>query len=160
MPKRDRDAEGRPSYAGPRDRHGRPQPRGSADAPEHRADLPEAVDDAICLGADLFDRQQFFEAHELFEHVWKSSEIAAEEREFWKAVTQVCVGFCHVQRGNVKGARSVLARAVGVLEGDRNDHRSVDGRTLAAAASDVASRITADADVGTVRFPRFPIARR
>jgi len=156
MSKRDRDAEGRPTYAGARDQYGRPRPRGSADALRQRVHPPNEVEEAIRLGADLFDQHRFFEAHELFEHVWKSDEIAGGETRFWKAVTQVCVGFCHVQRGNSDGARSVLARAARVLESDRRVLRNVDGTALAVGARAVYSLLAAHAEADEVQFPRFP----
>lgn len=156
---RDRDVEGRPSYAGPRDELGRPLPPGSADALSPRVEPPTTTRDAIRLGAALFDQRRFFEAHEMFEHVWKSDELDAAEAEFWKAVTQVCVGLCHVQRANPDGACSVLTRAAEALDEDRRVLRDVDGGALADAARDVASRLASGIGAGAIEFPQFPIAR-
>jgi predicted metal-dependent hydrolase len=106
----------------------------------------------------LFDRKKFFEAHELFEQLWKSEEADAADRDFWKAITQVCVGFCHVQRGNASGARSVLDRAARKLDRYPSAPRSIDAQALAASARSVARKLAAGANLDDLEFRRFPRA--
>jgi len=60
-------------------------------------------------GIDLFNRGEFFNAHEMLEDVWRTA--PGEERKFLQGLIQVAVAFHHHSRGNVAGARSVLARA-------------------------------------------------
>jgi predicted metal-dependent hydrolase len=60
-------------------------------------------------GLELFNQGEFFEAHEVLEDVWRAA--AAPERKFLQGLIQVAVGLHHYSRGNVAGARSVLARA-------------------------------------------------
>jgi len=56
-------------------------------------------------GVDLFNREEFFEAHEVVEDLW--NETAGEEREFLKGFIQAAVALEHHRRGNPKGLRSV-----------------------------------------------------
>ncbi|AFT98202.1 hypothetical protein O3I_001200 [Nocardia brasiliensis ATCC 700358] len=50
-----------------------------------------------------------FNAHEVLEAAWKNGPFA--ERMLWQALAQLAVGVTHIQRGNPKGARTLLTRA-------------------------------------------------
>ena len=142
-PDRDRNAEARPENARPRDRFGAPLPRGSVDELAHRQEPEEVVSsvaEALAHAVALFDQQRFFEAHEFLEYVWKSDEIAAGDRDFWKGVTQVAVGCCHVQRGNTTGAVTLLERATRYL----SPYPSIYGGVAADALAAAALRLAAD----------------
>jgi len=64
-------------------------------------------------GIALFNRGEFFEAHEVLEDVWRAAPAA--ERKFLQGLIQIAVALHHHSRGNSVGARSLLARAVGNL---------------------------------------------
>ena len=116
--------------------------------------LPISTDAAIDEGAALFDDERFFEAHERFELVWKARDIAETDRNFWKGVTQVAVGCCHVQRGNARGAIALLRRATRYLE-PRTVSR-VDGAALIRLALDLAASVDRGGVAAVRSFPRFP----
>lgn len=121
-----------------RDRLGRPLPAGSRDELPEREDperLALSIAEAIERAVALFDAERFFEAHEFFEYVWKSPGTPAGERRFWRGVTQVAVGCCHLQRGNRRGAVAVLERARRNLDGYPDEHGGVDARGLRAFAA-------------------------
>ena len=67
------------------------------------------MDEAYERGLELFNRGEFFDAHEVLEDVWRAA--PAVERKFLQGLIQVAVGLHHHSRGNVIGARSLLARA-------------------------------------------------
>jgi uncharacterized protein len=143
-----------------RDRLGRPAPPG---APDDAALPVEAFSgsaaEAFEAGVRRFDEGRFFEAHELFEYVWRSREVEPSDRPFWKGVTQVAVGYCHVQRGNARGALALLARAVRNLESFPPRHRGVDARALAEGARAIARDVGArGAAIPELAFPAFPRA--
>ena len=60
-------------------------------------------------GMELFNRGEFFDAHEVLEDVWRAS--PPPEKKFLQGLIQVAVGLHHHSRGNLAGARSLLARA-------------------------------------------------
>ena len=60
-------------------------------------------------GLELFNRGEFFDAHEVLEDVWRAAPAA--EKRFLQGLIQVAVGLHHYSRGNLAGARSLLARA-------------------------------------------------
>ncbi|MBA3915218.1 MAG: DUF309 domain-containing protein [Acidobacteriales bacterium] len=63
-------------------------------------------------GIALFNHGDFFEAHEVWEDVWRAAPVP--EKKFLQGLIQVAVAFVHYQRGNLVGARSLLRR------GERN----------------------------------------
>jgi uncharacterized protein len=156
---RERDEQGRPANARPRDGFGRPLPRGAHDALAHAAEPAEVVDtmeEALAEAQRLFDEERFFEAHEFLEHIWKSAWVEPGDKTFWKGVTQVAVGCCHVQRGNARGARTLLLRAADYLDEYPPRHQGLDARALAAGARSVAAQVEAEGATPACAFPRFP----
>lgn len=105
---RDRDDQGRARNARPRDAAGRPLPRGAAGVERVPEDLVLEPDDAVAEAQRLLDEGLPFQAHEILEGVWKAA--GPETRELWRALAQVAVGLTHAQRGNARGAVSLLER--------------------------------------------------
>jgi hypothetical protein len=60
-------------------------------------------------GVELFNRAEFFDAHEVLEDVWRAAPAA--ERKFLQGLIQIAVALHHHTRGNPVGARSLLKRA-------------------------------------------------
>jgi len=54
-----------------------------------------------------------FSAHEVLEARWKVA--PPDERDLWQGLAQLCVSLTHAERGNVVGARRLLARGIGRL---------------------------------------------
>ena len=160
-PQRDRNAQGRPENARPRDRFGAPLPRGAGDELAQRrepAEVISSVDEAFTEAVRLFDEQRFFEAHEFLEYIWKSDEVPAADRDFWKGVTQVAVGCVHTQRGNSKGAVTLLERAGRYMAPYPPRYRGVAADTLAAAAVQLANDVRDQGASPQRRFFPFPRA--
>jgi uncharacterized protein len=59
-------------------------------------------------GLDLFNRAEFFDAHEVLEDVWRAA--PSKEKLFLQGLIQLAVGLHHYSTGNLAGARSVMAR--------------------------------------------------
>ena len=58
---------------------------------------------------DLFNREEFFEAHEVVEDLWNDTE--GPSKEFLKGFIQAAVALEHHRRGNRRGFLSVLETA-------------------------------------------------
>jgi hypothetical protein len=116
MADRDRDESGRPRSTRPRDALGRPLPQGSQGVPRIPDDLELTPAETLGYAQELLDRGLAFNAHEVLEAAWKSGPV--DERTLWQALAQLAVGITHVQRGNVKGAVTVLRRASAGLAHD------------------------------------------
>jgi hypothetical protein len=155
---RDRNDEGRPENARPRDATGRPLPRGSGPswrerlrAKDELQALPnaEAVAEAERL---ILDGGPFY-AHEVLEGPWHLAE--PEERAFWQGLAKVAVGLTHLQRGNAVGARSVLNAGADLLEPYEDGHEGVAVSRVVATARALAAR-----DPATVTAEELRVALR
>jgi uncharacterized protein len=109
MSKRDRDESGRPRSTRARDALGRPLPQGSEGIPRIPDDLELSPLETLAYAQYLLEQGLAFNAHEVLEAAWKN--CPDDERMLWQGLAQLAVGITHVQRGNVKGAISVLQRA-------------------------------------------------
>ncbi|MFQ6327737.1 DUF309 domain-containing protein [Nocardia sp. CWNU-33] len=110
MVERPRDEAGRARNPRPRDRFGRPLPPGSPGIPRIPDDLNLPPQQTLSYAQQLLDEGLAFNAHEVLEAAWKNGPFA--ERMLWQGLAQYAVGLTHIQRGNPKGARTLLARAV------------------------------------------------
>lgn len=61
-----------------------------------------AYDPRYLAGLLLFNDQDYFEAHEVWEDLW--AEARGNERKFYQGLIQAAVGLCHFHSGNVGGA--------------------------------------------------------
>jgi hypothetical protein len=159
---RERNAEGRPENARPRDATGKPLGRGSGPSwrerlrslDEVRA-LPPA--EARAEAERLVLSGQPFYAHEVLEVPWHLAE--PPERAFWQGLAQVAVGLTHVQRGNTTGAVSVLRSGAAKLRGYADGHEGVAAQRVATDAELLAERVERDG-VATVPPADLRIAFR
>jgi len=83
------------------------------------------------LASALFNRRDYFAAHEAFEDLWRAA--SGEEKAVLKAITQVAVALHHHSTGNLTGARGVLARAAAGLASAPAGFRGIDIGGLCAA---------------------------
>lgn len=141
MADRDRDPNGRPKNARPRDALGRPLPKGADNQmpEEEPASTPE---EALARGIEHFNAGRFFQAHEAWEEGWHPS--PEPERDFWQGLTQLAVGLTHRQRGNAHGAVTLLRRGARRLRPYGEVHMGVVVAPLVAFADDAADRIERD----------------
>lgn len=84
-----------------------------------RALHPDLTDDEkaarLALGVELFNRQDFFAAHEPWEEVWRSTN--PEPRSLFQGLVQVAAGFHHFQSAGRRGsALRLLQRGCRHLE--------------------------------------------
>ena len=110
---RDRDDEGRANNSRPRDELGRPLPKGSVGVERIPDDIDLPPAEILAWAQDLLDRGLAFNAHEVLEAAWKS--CPDDERILWQGLAQLAVGITHIQRGNNKGALTLVQRAAAKL---------------------------------------------
>ncbi|WP_084955882.1 DUF309 domain-containing protein [Thermoactinospora rubra] len=114
MTTRDRDEQGRPRNARPRDEYGRPLPYGSAGVPRVPDDYAPSTEQALADAREQLAAGRPFHAHEVLEGRWKCA--PEHERDLWQGLAQICVGLTHLQRGNARGAVTLLARGAAKVQ--------------------------------------------
>ncbi|MET9338656.1 DUF309 domain-containing protein [Nonomuraea sp. NPDC003804] len=107
-PTRDRDPQGRPRNARPRDEYGRPLPHGAQGVARVPDDYAPTTGQALADARAYLTDGRPFHAHEVFEGRWKCA--PDDERDLWQGLAQICVGLTHLQRGNGRGAVTLLSR--------------------------------------------------
>ncbi|WP_062430940.1 DUF309 domain-containing protein [Herbidospora daliensis] len=137
---RDRDAEGRARNARPRDAYGRPLPHGAEGVDRVPDDYAPTAEQAVADGVEMLRLDRPFHAHEIFEGRWKC--CPPEERDLWQGLAQICVGLTHLQRGNPRGAETLLERGAERLT-PIEGHPYAINPTLAARARSSTDLLTA-----------------
>jgi predicted metal-dependent hydrolase len=74
----------------------------------------EVYDPLYLKGIAYFNACEFFEAHEVWEDLWKN--YSGELRLFYKGLIQAAVALHHFGNGNIRGARKVYRSSRGYLE--------------------------------------------
>lgn len=135
---RDRDVDGRARNSRPRDELGRPLPPGSVGVERIPDDLDLAPAESLAWAQDLLDQGLAFNAHEVLEGAWKS--CPDDERMLWQGLAQLAVGITHIQRGNTKGALTLLERAAERIgHADGPAPYGIDGPGLISYANELAA---------------------
>lgn len=65
----------------------------------------ELPPDLYLRGIALFNRGEYFEAHEAWEHLWHDAQ--GTDRVFYQALIQATVTLEHCRRGNLRGASNL-----------------------------------------------------
>jgi predicted metal-dependent hydrolase len=74
----------------------------------------EIYDPLYLKGIAYFNACEFFEAHEVWEELWK--EYSGDLRLFYKGLIQAAVALHHFGNGNIRGARKVYRSSRGYLQ--------------------------------------------
>ena len=159
MVDRDRDESGRARSARPRDELGRPLPLGAQGVPRISDDLELPPVETLAYAQDLLDRGLAFNAHEVLEAAWKNG--PDDEKTLWQALAQLAVGITHVQRGNVRGAITVLRRSsAGLAHDDKPAPHTVDVAGLVDYAEVLINDLAAGTEIAPNRLqPRLVVDR-
>jgi predicted metal-dependent hydrolase len=73
----------------------------------------DPADPRIDLGIQLFNSEEFFECHDVFEDLW--SELVGPERPFFQGLIHAAVCLFHFSEGNLGGARKMYFSCVTYL---------------------------------------------
>jgi hypothetical protein len=74
-------------------------------------------------GVALFNGVRYWHAHEAWETLWRAARD--DERDFFQGLIQVAAGLLHLQRRNLRGARTKLAEGLARLERYQPVHQGV-----------------------------------
>lgn len=89
----------------------------------------------LARGVELFNAGAFYDCHEAFEEVWRST--TPEPRDLWQGLIQVAVGLHHaLDRGRPDVGRRVLAKGRRRLAGLPSPCEGIHVAALLAAAEE------------------------
>jgi predicted metal-dependent hydrolase len=88
------------------------------------ADSPSVYDPRYLAGIVLFNRGDFFEAHEVWEELWM--ETAGPDKRFYQALIQAAVSLCHFCNGNVRGAGKLYQSSRDYMSRYDSPHHGLD----------------------------------
>lgn len=86
------------------------------------ASMPESLlkDERYQLAVDLFNRQQWYAAHDAFEELWH--EAQGTERALLHGIIQISVAEYHLECGNLRGSTLLMAEGLNhLLSADAQD---------------------------------------
>jgi len=86
------------------------------------------MDGRFVKGVELFNNRRFFEAHDVWEELWR--ETRGEERLFYQGLIHTAVGFYHLLNENYRGACSQLGKALTKLQPRLPAFKSIDALHL------------------------------
>jgi predicted metal-dependent hydrolase len=75
-------------------------------------------------GASLFNRGEYFEAHEVWEDLWRDT--TGLDRRFYQGLIQAAVAVYHAGNGNARGARRLFHSARRYMSAYPERHLGVD----------------------------------
>ena len=87
-----------------------------------------AYDPRYLAGIVLFNRGDFFEAHEVWESLWM--ETFTEDKRFFQALIQAAVGLLHFCNGNVRGAAKLYRSSRDYMAKYASPHMGLDQKTF------------------------------
>lgn len=88
----------------------------------------------------LFNRRAFFEAHEVWEEIWRVAD--ERDKQFLGALIQIAAALhLRFERGGSRGPRNLLVRALTTLEDYRPSFSGVDVERLHAEVDSYARRV-------------------
>ncbi len=98
------------------------------------------MSDAFARGVLLFNRREYFAAHEVWEELWQQAE--ERDKAFFAALIQMAAALhLRFERGGGRGTRNLLVQALTALEGFRPSFRGVDVERLYGELSTYAERV-------------------
>jgi predicted metal-dependent hydrolase len=110
--------------------------------------IPEEIE----RGLALYERGEYFEAHEVMEEAWKREQSGV--RELYQGLIQASVACYHVRVGNGAGALKMIAAACPKLAAHRHEPCGVDLDALIAGLERLGNEIRSGAPLPTIDLPR------
>jgi uncharacterized protein len=109
-------------------------------------------------GVAHFNAREFFEAHEVWEDLWLRA--PEPEKKFLQGIIQIAAAFHHYERGNLRGAKSLLAAGIAKIEGFPRGHRGIDVVALRAEVQAWVEALAEGKDPGAEKLPEIRAGRR
>lgn len=104
-------------------------------------------------GMAHFNAGEFFQAHEVWEELWLRA--PEEEKAFLQGLIQIAAAFHHFQRGNLSGARSLLAAGLEKTGRYPGNHNGIALKQLRDQAHAWLQALEKETDPVSAKLPRI-----
>ena len=84
----------------------------------------KSFEDNFSNALNLFNNQNWYEAHDAFEEIWNT--LDGDERQIIQGILQVSVSQFHLTKGNINGATILLGEGLGRMKNRTNINLGVD----------------------------------
>ena len=113
--------------------------------------------DAHYLGYfDCFNRQRFYEAHDVLEELWLADR-RGPDGDFYKGLIQLAGAFVHIEKNRAGPAAALFRLAQANLEKYPPHHRQLNLRTVLTLMADWSRRLEATPQVRTLLIESAPL---
>ncbi|MEB3335807.1 MAG: DUF309 domain-containing protein [Cyanobacteriota bacterium] len=99
----------------------------------------------------LFNRQEWYDAHDLFEELWH--EAMGEERELLQGIIQIAVAEHHWLNGNKRGSLLLMAEGLNHLQATADQELALDLASLIAVVQQRLARLQAGESLLDLPWP-------
>ncbi len=123
-------------------------------------DSDRSCEPAYRLAVEQFNREQFHASHTTWESLWQADRTGPNA-DYYKGLIQAAMALYHLRKGNLAGARKLVARAAKYLAAFAPHHLGLDVDQFLAALAGCVAAVTEDslAEPGTsgssLRFPKI-----
>lgn len=115
-----------------------------------RGPAPTGVAVEVWRGVALFNSGLYFECHEYWEDVWRSSR--EPERTFFHGLVQAAAGCYHLEKGNWHGAHVLMGKAIAKLRAYAPTFLGVDVERLVESLERMRTPAAAPEAIGSPRI--------
>ena len=84
----------------------------------------KSFEDNFSNALNLFNNQNWYEAHDAFEEIWNT--LDGDERQIIQGILQVSVSQFHLTKGNINGATILMGEGLGRIKKRTNINLGVD----------------------------------
>ena len=84
----------------------------------------QAFRESLQAAIELFNNQQWYEAHDAFEDIW--NDLVGDERQIVQGILQVSVSQFHLSKGNLNGAMILLGEGLGRIRNRVSEDLGID----------------------------------
>lgn len=119
--------------------------------PERSSRCLDAPSSELLHAIALFNQREYWHCHEVLEALWRSEPDAI--RALYQGILLVGVGYLHLERGNIRGARTKLEQGIAYLAPSLPACQSVDVGALVRAAEETLKMLETPLPDRPVAFP-------
>lgn len=95
-------------------------------------------------GVELFNKRNFFEAHEVWERLWLNAD---EEKKFLQGLIFIAGSYYHYKNKNIRGAELFLERGYELLLNYPNKYLNIDIKKLKKDTKNNLEKIKKDLEI-------------